>query len=368
MVDENRNSGTGESENSGSGCIFCAYCPLCFAVATITIIFLLTIIFYEMKIPAGFGPPTISKYLTLFYGGLVAPFISFLASIIVALSPWGIIFFAIVLLLGWGPAWIRETVAASRLEFPGGFKFDGTGYRGAFRKELNDATRLVWRFNKEVKEAYDAAEAFSSQLRDQRNIPTLASETAKNIAALVVVGCPSDFRLTIYIPDLLFSDRLYQMVEYYDGEGTRVSDGKTGRVFSIRYGVIGRVWRSGVSEIEGDLIAAEDRQSLNEGAGAADVERFIARRWGLTLDEAEHVSKYNSYGAIRLEWADRLLGVLYFDSKQKNAFGGREDMDQLLTGVRNLLKGSDLLRRLSDVIREVTPWSGRIEVIKNARI
>jgi hypothetical protein len=48
-------------------------------------------------------------------------------------------------------------------------------------------------------------------------------------------------RATIHINDVIFPDYLYQLVDYYPG------DGGAHRRFSQRYGIIGRSWRSKTS-------------------------------------------------------------------------------------------------------------------------
>ena len=94
---------------------------------------------------------------------------------------------------------------------------------------------------------------------------------------------------------MVFSDRLYQLSEYYDKHGRRIPGERSGRTYSIRYGIIGRVWRSGVAEVEGELISAEDRHQIGDNPDVRELEKFIARRWGLTLEEAVKVRPYQSY-------------------------------------------------------------------------
>jgi hypothetical protein len=182
---------------------------------------------------------------------------------------------------------------------------------------------------------------------------------------LIGPRCPEDYRVTLYIPDLVFSDRLFQLTEYYNKAGKRSSENRAGRTFSIRYGIIGRVWRSGVSEVEGDLITVADRTELGSNPSLQDVERFIARRWGLLLEEAVKVRAYNSYGAFRLQKADKSLGILFFDSRNPNAFAEPDQLKTLQDLIASVLRDSDLVDKLLEVHREVAPWSGRIQVFRN---
>jgi hypothetical protein len=52
---------------------------------------------------------------------------------------------------------------------------------------------------------------------------------------------PKHYRCTLHVPDLVFADTLYQLLDYVPSGAGR------GRIFSIRYGLIGRVWRSRTS-------------------------------------------------------------------------------------------------------------------------
>lgn len=106
------------------------------------------------------------------------------------------------------------------------------------------------------------------------------------------------FRATIHIPDPLFANRLYQLLNY------QPKGGGAGRVFSARSGIIGMAWRN----------RASDRwyQGLTD-----EVE--LRRKWGMTPEEAaERVSAdseklflafplFDASGAVP-------IGVFYFDA------------------------------------------------------
>jgi hypothetical protein len=151
-----------------------------------------------------------------------------------------------------------------------------------------------------------------------------------------------------------------------DRSGKQLPDSRVGRTFSIRYGIIGRVWRSGVSEIEGELISQLDKEQLGPDYSEEELERFIARRWGLSLDEAIHIKKYNSYGALKLNRAGKSVGVLFFDSKNTNAFCEPSERKDLETKLSKILEGSSLALKLLEISNEVAPWSGRIQIIRNS--
>jgi len=217
---------------------------------------------------------------------------------------------------------------------------------------LGDAQRITTKTNKEIEQAYAAAKEYVVQLRARYQIDALVGELSIQIAKAIGERCPEDFRLTVYVPDLVFENQLYQLVEYHDKYGKRISDDRTGRTFSIRYGIIGRVWRSGVPEVEDELLSAEDQKLIKNTSDIDEVERFIARRWGLTLYEAARVRPYQSYGAIRIERGGGSPGLIYFDSREKSAFDGSN-----IQGVLSrIIQESELSLGLVEVNREVSQF------------
>jgi hypothetical protein len=245
-----------------------------------------------------------------------------------------------------------------------GFEYDGTEVASTFKKELGEAAEIVDRANQEIGEAYKSAKAYASQLRDRYQIGIFASKVAIAVAEIIGPVCPQDYRLTLYLPDFVFSDRLYQFTEYYNKRGEQLPGERAGRTYSVRYGIIGRVWRSGVAEIEGELISTQDRALFLKDQGP--IEKFIARRWGLSLEEAIHVKEYNSYGAIRLSIAESKVGLIFFDSKLVNGFGDEAAREKALKAIEAMLVNSPLLPKLLEISHEVAPWSGRIQIFRNS--
>jgi hypothetical protein len=339
-------------------------CAKCLAVSILMVLLLLSVLFTLLKVPVGIEPFTLGGSLALLYHAAILPVLSLIGEMLKSLSPWGVIALALLVFITRGPAWIRESLSSGRWEI-GGFKFDGTS-SSAFKKELGEAARIVEKANKEISEAYESAKSYASQLRDGHQIGALTSKLAVDVAEIIGPICPSDYRLTLYVPDFVFSDRLYQFTEYYDKRGEQISEGKAGRTFSVRYGIIGRVWRSGVAEIEGELISKHERDELQKDQSPGRVEKFIARRWGLNLEEAVRVQEYNSYGAIRLNIADKSVGVVFFDSKGTSAFGDSEKSKDTLEKIEAVLTKSRLMRKLLEISHEVAPWSGRIEIFRNS--
>lgn len=340
-------------------------CVVCIAVFVSTILLFLSILFVTLKVPLGIEPVTLGGLFLRIYHAVLVPVFTLLGDILRSFSPWGFIALGAVLLVFRGPDWIREALVNARLKW-GDFEFDGSAASSRFRRELSEAARIVERANKEISEAYDASTSFACVLREQYRISIITSEVARQIAGIFGASCPSDYKMTLYIPDLVFDDRIYQFTEYYDAKGSVVSDRRAGRAYSIRYGIIGRVWRSGVAEIEGQLLSKPERDLLVSDPSQGPVDKFIARRWGLTLAEAVSVREYNSYGAIRLDFAEAKVGEIFFYSKDISAFGDEQSQPVILKKIEEVLDRSELKSQLFKMSQHVAPWSGKIRVFKNS--
>jgi hypothetical protein len=215
------------------------------------IMLLLSLLFTGLNIPLGLQPLSLGASLEIIYSAAIVPLFVLIGDILRSLSPWGFVVFAILAIILKGPKWIGESLRAGRWKL-GAFEYEGKKIVATFKKELGDAAEIVERANREIGEAYNSAEAYASQLRDQHQIGALTSKAATAVAEVIGTTCPEDYRFTLYLPDFLFSDRLYQFAEYYDKRGMPIVGGRAGRTYSISYGIIGRVWRSGVAEIEGE--------------------------------------------------------------------------------------------------------------------
>lgn len=335
-------------------------CFLCTAFLLLSSILLLSILFVVLDVPHGFQSVSLRSLIIDVYWAALVPVIAFVAEILKSLFPWPVLAILVLGLLVWGPERIREFVLSLNFELPGLVKVvGGKTASDAFKKELGDAQRRGAQADKEINEAYESARVYLSQLRERYEIDKLASDLSVQVAGIIGKSCPDDYRFTLYVPDLVLEGRLYQLVEYYNKEGRRITDNRAGRTFSIRYGIIGRVWRSGVPEVEGELISPSDRHQLGPTPTITELEQFIARRWGLTMDEVIRIKDYQSYGSIRIERANKPLGVIFFDSKRKNAFG---DKSELQKRVQVLVLESQLILGLLELNREIASWH-RIQIV-----
>jgi hypothetical protein len=125
---------------------------------------------------------------------------------------------------------------------------------------------------------------------------------------------PADLRATVHVPDIVFKDYLYQLVEYYPGDAA----GRTaGRRFSQRYGVVGRAWRLGRSVGSGTAVSGPDAASQ------------LIMHWGMQPHEADDQSHLRPANLcivlVNDQDDDSQVGLLYMDSTAENAFGVDRD-------------------------------------------
>ena len=109
-----------------------------------------------------------------------------------------------------------------------------------------------------------------------------------------------DWRATIYIQDVVFSDALYQLINYYpNGHGG-------GRRYSVRFGAIGLAWRSGQLEIWNGSTTTEDVSEL-------------VKKWGMHRAEAESAQARELAICVPLNSEDGKEAVLYIDAGKANS-------------------------------------------------
>jgi hypothetical protein len=113
------------------------------------------------------------------------------------------------------------------------------------------------------------------------------------------------YRATVHIPDPLLDNWLYQVLDYHPrGEGR-------GRRFDSRMGLIGRAWRTGITE----PLRQADGLTIDE----------LIKDWSMTRREAaaRKVETRKSLLAAVLHDTDgcRRVGILYLDSDEPNRFG-----------------------------------------------
>ncbi|MDB5604276.1 MAG: hypothetical protein JWP25_1176, partial [Bradyrhizobium sp.] len=123
---------------------------------------------------------------------------------------------------------------------------------------------------------------------------------------------PNAVRATIHVPDIVFKDYMYQLVNYYPRSASRSKT--VGRRLSQRFGIVGRAWRSRRSIGRGKAIS---------GPNAPDQ---LISFWGMQQDEADdqsHLVRPANLCVMLIDAQDynSRVGLLYVDSTEANAFG-----------------------------------------------
>jgi uncharacterized membrane protein len=114
-----------------------------------------------------------------------------------------------------------------------------------------------------------------------------------------------EYRCTLHVPDIVFADTIYQLIDYLP-----VGTTGGGRRFSVRFGLIGKVWRQLKPETRGNVPKA-----------GTEVDKLI-QEWSMTKAEAERAGRERpSFLCVPLEdEKEGPVGMFYMDSMQEDAF------------------------------------------------
>ncbi len=188
-------------------------------------------------------------------------------------------------------------------------------------------------------------QARRQELRRKLELIFQSSEPVADDAEIQACRDKKDFRCTIHVPDILFTDTLYQLLDYYP---TQVRGG-AGRRFSTRFGIIGRAWRL--------------RQHMGEEDARHSKEDPI-RVWGMTDEEAElHSRQRPAYiCAVLKEESGLPLGVLFVDFTQQAAFGGRDQAAALAHSLALKAGSVGVTEALQQVLNELSKYSTAIRI------
>lgn len=151
------------------------------------------------------------------------------------------------------------------------------------------------------------------------------------------------FRCTLHVPDIVFADALYQLLDYLPTGGGR------GRVFSVRFGMIGKVWRLRQSETQGSVKTRED----------------LVANWGMTSEEAKLATRdRKSFLCVLLrDDKESLLGTFYMDSQPENAFDiPGEEAATLHEFIKEQCKDKGLVEALAKIKDELSGVAPLIRV------
>lgn len=155
-------------------------------------------------------------------------------------------------------------------------------------------------------------------------------------------------RSTIHIPDMLFDEALYQLIEYYP----EYPQASHGRSFAVRYGIIGKAWRIEESQYEPAVPTVKDK---------------LIFEWGMTKDEAEKAGKgRQSFACIVLKKEQKALGIFYLDAPAHAAFGDANTWKKLEDAIQEGAKETKLIDALEAIHKDLLDSSPRVHIFDKA--
>jgi hypothetical protein len=227
--------------------------------------------------------------------------------------------------------------------------------------------------NQVIPVARDKTNKRVQDLVKELRVQTAAENMVKGVVAKIQTlnpkFDPNPVRSTIYISDVLFDDHLLQLLDYIGSDGKPLPGSRSGRRFSMRYGIIGRVWRSRIAEIEGILPEYEIPPGTPTPVTDDERVRYIARIWGMTIDEARGASKYPSYVCIPFPYGGKRQALFYMDSSNQNAFLHSEEghKKELIESVGKLATTTRLDLSLGDLDAAPNEISPKINILDTNR-
>jgi len=199
-----------------------------------------------------------------------------------------------------------------------------------YRKQVNrEYDRLV--------EVYEIRLKLESVLKSKEVISALGNdiEDIKNIPG---------FRCTIHVPDILFRETIYQLLDYYP------SGGGVSRTWSARFGIVGRAWRLRKSQTQGD-VPTENNELIVE--------------WGMTQEEADKSGQgRKSFVCVVIKDEEGIngegtaVGIFYLDSTNESVFGE----DELHEAINKACKHFRLTSSLEKIKMELLSKSPLIKI------
>ncbi len=142
---------------------------------------------------------------------------------------------------------------------------------------------------------------FDSLISSQDLNTKLFAVADKAVKPVLSDDAKSSYRCTVHVPDVLFEDALYQLLDYQPSGGGR------GRTRSVRLGIIGRCARLGRPDIKSN-VTTQNAQ--------------LVEQWAMTTAEASAIGRdRRSFAAIPLiDDYNQFLGIFYVDAVPQNAW------------------------------------------------
>jgi hypothetical protein len=169
---------------------------------------------------------------------------------------------------------------------------------------------------------------------------------------------PSKYRATVHVPDVVYAEYFYQLLNYFPGGGG------ARRRFSQRRGILGRAWRLNESEGIGDVVAFDP----GPPGKPVDLEIALVREWSMTREEVLrwHNEPRVSFVCIVLRGGaqqanaampvgvkGKRIAIFYVDSVERNAFGTNEEVAKLVTALEGSPEIADLGTAVNCVMHEM---------------
>lgn len=239
--------------------------------------------------------------------------------------------------------WVQKQIIKFVKQFSV-FEFPGV------KLSLNEETspQIKDKAKKAYEELYEQAkEEYDKQVRMQKIVSKHSKTTDRVISYLRTFRkFPPDIRSTIHIKDIVIDLFYYQLLDYYPAQAKE----SKGRSKSIRYGIVGKAWRSG--DRIGDGEVTTDRIKLVE-------------QWGMTKDEAEKASAgRKSFVSVPLiNRAGEVVGIYYMDAKATDAFWNNHlERDRLLNYISEICEETELLKSLIELDNQLSKIAPSIGV------
>jgi hypothetical protein len=124
-----------------------------------------------------------------------------------------------------------------------------------------------------------------------------------------------NFRATLHVPFYIDRHEIIQIAEYVDPKGkTTGASHSAGRVFSQRFGIIGRACRESLT----------DRPGMPRYDPHVPNPRALEREYGMTKDEAARAGKqrHTFFATPIRDRSGGLLGIFYVDMEPEYGLGG----------------------------------------------
>jgi len=173
----------------------------------------------------------------------------------------------------------------------GGFEVDLTAKESSQVKE--NLAESIRAFRKPVKQEFDRQAKVE---RIKKAVQRIHQEVLRD----ALTSQAHDCQATVYVADVVFQGLLYRLLDYYP------RGGGSGKVYSIRFGIIGKAWR-----LEESLHATVPADT-----------RVLIEEWGMTIAETATVGgSAKTFVCIVLKDAQgRRIGLLFVQSTAEDAF------------------------------------------------